>query len=53
MRATFNPAKQRDEYLSSITVKDIATHQEKFLQGEEVFEKTLLRFKRFSVISGS
>lgn len=47
----FLSGKQKDEYLSSITVKEIATHQEKFLLGEEVFEKTLLDLKDFPLLA--
>jgi CBS domain-containing protein len=47
----FLSGKQRDEYLSSVTVKEIATHQDKFLLGEEVFEKTLLDLKDFPLLA--
>jgi CBS domain-containing protein len=47
----FLSGKQKDEYLSSSTVKDIATHQEKYLLGEEVFEKTLLDLKDFPLLA--
>lgn len=47
----FLSGKQKEEYLSSITVKEIATHQEKFLLGEEVFEKTLLDLKDFPLLA--
>ncbi|MEH7255148.1 CBS domain-containing protein [Neobacillus niacini] len=47
----FVSGKQKDEFLSSITVKDIATHQDKFLLGEEVFEKTLLDLKDFPLLA--
>ncbi len=47
----FLSEKQKDEYLSSFTVKEIATHQEKFLLGEEVFEKTLLDLKDFPLLA--
>lgn len=47
----FQSDKTKDEYLNSITVKDIATHQEKFLEGEEVFEKTLLDLKDFPLLA--
>jgi len=47
----FLSGKQKDEYLKSITVKDIATHQEKYLLGEEVFEKTLLDLKDFPLLA--
>jgi len=47
----FSSGKQKDEYLSTITVKEIATHQEKYLLGEEVFEKTLLDLKDFPLLA--
>ncbi|MDQ0976125.1 CBS domain-containing protein [Neobacillus niacini] len=47
----FLSGRQKDEYLSSVTVKEIATHQEKFLLGEEVFEKTLLDLKDFPLLA--
>lgn len=47
----FLSGKQKEDYLSSITVKEIATHQEKFLLGEEVFEKTLLDLKDFPLLA--
>ena len=47
----FLSGRQKDEFLSSITVKDIATHQDKFLLGEEVFEKTLLDLKDFPLLA--
>ncbi|MDN3016676.1 CBS domain-containing protein [Paenibacillus sp. BSR1-1] len=43
--------KQKDEYLNLTTVKDIATHQEKFLEGSELFEKTLLDLKDFPLLA--
>lgn len=42
---------QKDEYLTSTLVKDIATHQDVFLQGGEVFEKTLLDLKDFPLLA--
>jgi CBS domain-containing protein len=47
----FLSGKQKDEYLRSVTVKDIATHQEKYLLGEEIFEKTLLDLKDFPLLA--
>lgn len=47
----FLSGKQKDDYLTSVTVKDIATHQDKFLLGEEVFEKTLLDLKDFPLLA--
>jgi signal-transduction protein with cAMP-binding, CBS, and nucleotidyltransferase domain len=43
--------KQKDDYLNSTFVKDIATHQDKFLEGWELFEKTLLDLKDFPLLA--
>ncbi|MGG1675111.1 CBS domain-containing protein [Neobacillus sp. NRS-1170] len=43
--------KPKDEYLNLTVVKDIATHQEKFLEGSELFEKTLLDLKDFPLLA--
>jgi predicted transcriptional regulator len=43
--------KQKDDYLTSTFVKDIATHQEKFLEGNELFERTLLDLKDFPLLA--
>jgi CBS-domain-containing membrane protein len=42
---------QKDEFLTSTFVKDIATHQDKFLEGGELFEKTLLDLKDFPLLA--
>jgi CBS domain-containing protein len=47
----FHSAKEKDEYLHSTTVKDIATHLDKFLEGRELFEKTLLDLKDFPLLA--
>lgn len=47
----FHSGKSKEEYLNTITVKDVVTHQEKFLVGEEVFEKTLLDLKDFPLLA--
>jgi CBS domain-containing protein len=43
--------KQKDEFLDSTFVQDIATHQEIFLIVDEVFEKTLLQLKDFPLLA--
>ncbi len=43
--------KQKNEYLTSTLVRDIATHKEKFLKGSELFEKTLLDLKDFPLLA--
>ncbi|MDR6998577.1 CBS domain-containing protein [Neobacillus niacini] len=47
----FKSNQQRDDYLSAITVNEVATHQENFLEGGEVFEKTLLELKDFPLLA--
>lgn len=47
----FLSSKQKDEYLDSTYVQDIATHQEVFLVGEEAFEKTLLELRDFPLLA--
>jgi len=47
----FLSGKQKDDFLKNSKVKDIATHQEKYLLGEEVFEKTLLDLKDFPLLA--
>jgi signal-transduction protein with cAMP-binding, CBS, and nucleotidyltransferase domain len=43
--------KPKGDYLNSTFVKDIATHQDKFLEGWELFEKTLLDLKDFPLLA--
>jgi CBS domain-containing protein len=43
--------KEKEEYLTTTTVADIATHQDIFLQGEELFEKTMLDLKDFPLLA--
>ncbi|CAH2715711.1 hypothetical protein BACCIP111895_02895 [Neobacillus rhizosphaerae] len=47
----FQSNQQKDEYLSSTFVKDVVTHQEKFLEGGELFERTLLDLKDFPLLA--
>jgi CBS domain-containing protein len=47
----FLSSKLKEDYLTSTTVKDIITHQEKFLEGGELFEKTLLDLKDFPLLA--
>ena len=42
---------QKEEYLTSTIVKDVATHQDKFLLGGELFERTLLDLKDFPLLA--
>jgi CBS domain-containing protein len=43
--------KEKEEYLATTTVAEIATHQDIFLQGEELFEKTMLDLKDFPLLA--
>jgi predicted transcriptional regulator len=47
----FQSDKQKDDFLNSTLVNEIATHQEKVLNGEEVFEKTLFDLKDFPLLA--
>lgn len=47
----FKSNQQRDDYLSTTTVNEVATHQDDFLEGGEVFEKTLLELKDFPLLA--
>ncbi|MDP4087138.1 MAG: CBS domain-containing protein [Bacillota bacterium] len=47
----FQSDKQKDDFLNSTLVNEIATHQEKILNGEEVFEKTLFDLKDFPLLA--
>lgn len=46
----FLSGKSKEEFLGGTLVKDIATHQEQYLQGNEIFEKTLLDLKDFPLL---
>lgn len=41
----------KSEFLQSKKVKEIATHQEKFLKGDEIFENTLVDLKDFPLLA--
>ncbi|KAB2338350.1 CBS domain-containing protein [Cytobacillus depressus] len=47
----FTAGKSKEEYLQNTKVKDIATHKEKYLKGNEIFEKTLLNLKDFPLLA--
>lgn len=47
----FLSGKPKEEYLNSTTVESIASFQDKYLEGEEVFEKTLLDLKNFPLLA--
>ncbi len=41
----------RDDYLEKKSCADIATNEDKYLQGQEIFEKTLLELKDFPLLA--
>ena len=45
--------KDKEEYLNSTFVKDALSYQGKFLQGGEIFEKTLIDLKRLPIDGSS
>ncbi len=47
----FNSNQSREEYLQNTTCANIATYQEKFLKGQELFEHTLLDLKDFPILA--
>lgn len=47
----FNSNQSKEDYLTSTKAKDIAVHQEKFLLGAELFEKTMLELKDFPLLA--
>ncbi|MDR0138567.1 CBS domain-containing protein [Metabacillus idriensis] len=42
---------QKDEYLKNKKAEEIAVNRDVFLEGDEIFEKTLLRLKDFPLIA--
>ncbi|HEY4552354.1 MAG TPA: CBS domain-containing protein [Bacillaceae bacterium] len=49
-RRFFEGGTEKQEFLESMKVKDIAAYQEKYLQGNEAFEKTLLDLKNLPLL---
>ncbi|MDQ1145226.1 CBS-domain-containing membrane protein [Bacillus sp. SORGH_AS 510] len=43
--------KDKEEYLNTTCVKDVLSHQGKFLQGGEIYEKTLIDLKDFPLMA--
>lgn len=43
--------KDKEEYLNTTLVKDVLSHQGKFLQGGEIYEKTLIDLKDFPLMA--
>lgn len=47
----FNAGQSKEDYLQKTKVKEIATHKEQYLKGNEIFEKTLLNLKDFPLLA--
>ncbi|MHC0036087.1 CBS domain-containing protein [Pseudoneobacillus sp. C159] len=47
----FKSNQSKDEYLESTLVKDIAKNQDKYLEGSEMFENTLVDLKDFPLLA--
>lgn len=47
----FNAEQNKEEYLQNTRVKEIATHKDQYLKGNEIFEKTLLSLKDFPLLA--
>jgi predicted transcriptional regulator len=47
----FLSGNSKEGFLEGTLVKDIATHQEQYLKGNEIFEKTLLDLKDFPLLA--
>ena len=46
----FNSEKLKEDFVKETTVKDIATHQDTYLVGDEIFEKTLVELRAFPIL---
>jgi CBS domain-containing protein len=47
----FNSQKLKADFVSQTEVKEIVTHQDKYLVGDEIFEKTLVELRDFPILS--
>ncbi|GLB58024.1 hypothetical protein NCCP133_01570 [Cytobacillus sp. NCCP-133] len=47
----FSAGKIKEDFMSATLVKEIAAHQEQFLEGNEIFEKTLMALKDFPLLA--
>ncbi|MBT2686925.1 CBS domain-containing protein [Bacillus sp. ISL-47] len=47
----FSSGKLKEDFLGATLVKDIATHHGHYLEGNEIFEKTLLALKDFPLLT--
>ncbi len=50
-RSYFDTEKEKDSFLDRTTVAEVATHQEQYFDGKEVFEETLLLLKDFPLLA--
>ncbi|WP_409251208.1 CBS domain-containing protein [Bacillus sp. SCS-153A] len=47
----FNSEKLKADFVKETLVKDIVSHQDKYLVGDEIFEKTLVELQDFPILS--
>ncbi|MDQ0178399.1 CBS domain-containing protein [Bacillus chungangensis] len=47
----FTQEMPKETFLKTVKVKEIAAHQDKILEGEEIFEKTLVKLKSFPLLA--
>jgi CBS domain-containing protein len=47
----FSSNQSKEDFLTTTNVKDIAVHQDKYLKGAELFEKTMLDLKDFPLLA--
>lgn len=50
-KAFFESNKTKDEFFTTVTAQDVATHQETYLKGDEIFETTLYELNDFPLLS--
>lgn len=47
----FSAGKSKEDYLQNTKVKEIVKHSDRYLKGDEIFEKTLLDLKDFPLLA--
>jgi CBS domain-containing protein len=47
----FNSQKLKADFVSKTEVKEIVTHEDKYIVGDEIFEQTLLELRDFPILS--
>ncbi|MEW9500236.1 CBS domain-containing protein [Jeotgalibacillus marinus] len=50
-KSFFESNKSREDYYSSTTAQDILSHEETYLKGDEIFERTLYELNDFPLLS--